>query len=214
MNNTAIIGAAALLAGSAAGQTSLIQNGGFEDGLNNWIAFGNGGFNDGSTNPDPAGLLDNNHYGLFGQFSGAFNVSGVAQELVGWQFGDIIQVAVEGYTSSGDSIAGTSNEFFVAINVFDAAGNFWFNVPSVGVINGSNAEDTLFPLTSDFFIDPALQNSLGVSKLEIAIVFIQQDGSFDGGSVLFDNASAIIIPAPGAAAGLGLAGLMAARRRR
>ncbi|MEM0983781.1 MAG: VPLPA-CTERM sorting domain-containing protein [Planctomycetota bacterium] len=208
----------AALAGAAVAQpatTSLIVNGGFDDPTDpgaGWSLFNNAAINQpGGLFPDPAGLLDNNFLGVFGTFSGQENFGGAAQTLVGWDFGDVITFSAEAYTSSGDSIVGTENEAFVAINAFDAGGNFLFNVPSVLRVNGSSPEDEIITLQNDFVVTQSLRGI--VDRFEVVAIFRQPAGTFGGGSVFFDNIS-VTVPTPAAAGVLGLGGLVAARRRR
>jgi len=215
-NSMAVFGvlAAAGLAVAQPAVTDLVVNGGFEADppLSNWFVFGNAGVNTPANfgGPDPAGLLDNNWGFGFGNFSGGENFNGLAQTLTGWQFGQVIEFGGDAYTSSGDSIAGSPNQFFIALNFFDAANNFLFNVPT-NLVDGSTPNDTLVELRNTFTIGQDL-NGL-VDRIEIVAVFRQEAGSFAGGSVFFDNIFANV-PAPGAFAMLGLGGLAAARRRR
>ena len=181
------------IAASAANAT-LIQNGDFSSGFDNWANWDN-------TFIEPG--FDGDSMKAFGNFGSEWNFGGAAQEVAVTE-GVEYTISAEALTYNNDSIAGTQNQGLLAIDWFGADGSYWYSENTL-LIDGTYSEDTVhagsFNVTA-----PA---GVGFGKVVIGIL----QPAFEGGSIYFDNVAMRAVPAPGALALLGLAGFAARRRR-
>jgi uncharacterized protein (TIGR03382 family) len=197
----------ALVAGlSSTAMGNVLANPGFEAGLSGWSAFGNA-FAE-TTNPPAIQPLSGSGVAkLFGNFSGGFNVTGIFQEFAttpgtSW--------TMDSYSRhfSGDAMVGVGlpndNWAVMKIAFFDA-GNAEIGAAERVILDGTFATDVWHDNLSITGIAPA-----GTVKLQAFLLYLQP--AFAGGAAQFDDVS--LIPTPGSAAALGLAGVAALRRRR
>lgn len=198
-----------LLAGSTAlAGDNLLQNPGFEDGLNGWSTFGNA-FSETAAPPQFVPFEGDGLGVMFGNFTGDFNVSGMFQAFDAAP-GSMWALDVYSRHYSGDALFGDgppdSNWAVQKIAFKNADGAEIGAVESI-ILSGASPTDVW--IDNDPIMGTAPD---GTTAVEAFLLFLQPFN--DGGAAHFDNASFTLVPAPGAAAALVLAGACAARRRR
>lgn len=163
---------------------AILENGSFEEqggSLANWSTFGNEGPNVGA---QIEAALDGTHaLKLFGQFSGAANVSGVSQGIT-VSGGDSISATVNSYIRSSDSITGTDNRVELTIDYYNEFGarygsNKYLGSKRITIADGSTANDA--------WADHQLTDTVpaGAVEARLGIVFVQPDNQ--GGAVHVDD---------------------------
>lgn len=199
-----------VLAGSttALAGDNLLQNPGFEDGLNGWLTFGNV-FPE-TANPPQFVPLEGDGLGvMFGNFNGGFNVSGMFQEFDATP-GSMWELDVFSRHYSGDALFGDGppdSNWVVQKIAFKDANDVEIGAVESTILTGQSPTDLWIDNAAILGTAPD-----GTVQAEALFLFLQP--AFDGGAVHLDNASFTLIPAPGAAIVLGLAGAWSARRRR
>lgn len=197
---------AALAAFQGIASANLIVNPGFESGLAGWTGFGNA-FAEVAAPPVVEPYSGNGVAKMFGNFSGGFNVSGIFQEFPAVA-GQAWSMDSYSRFSSADPMIGTgpatSNWAVMKLAFFDAGNVEIGNAESV-ILSGTFAADVWHDNAPINAIAPA-----NTVKVQAFLLYLQP--AFDGGAAQFDDV--VVTPAPGAAALLGLAGLVASRRKR
>jgi MYXO-CTERM domain-containing protein len=199
------VGALVASVGSTA-MGNVLANPGFESGLAGWTGFGNA-FAEAANPPAVVPYAGNGVAKMFGNFSGGFNVTGIFQEFAttpgtSW--------TMDAYSRhfSGDAMvgAGLPNDNWAVMKIafFDGSNVEIGNAERV-ILDGTFATDVWHDNLSITGIAPA-----GTVKLQAFLLYLQP--AFAGGAAQFDDVS--LVPTPGAATALGLAGVVALRRRR
>jgi len=200
----AAVAAVAVVAGSA---NADLVNGGFDEGGTGWEFFGGQGLF------DPP-FLPGNALVTYGTFAPGTNFSGATQTLA-WagEFaeGDTINFGGDMYLESSRVPYGT-NRAVIQLNFWYGAGyDYGFSVVA-GEVNANSATDQILSFDLDYVLDAGAASA---TRISFDFTYIQ-DGFEDGvesGAVWGDNFHASIVPAPGAMALLGMAGLARGRRR-
>lgn len=196
----------------SAAHANMLVNPGFESGAGygaaGWITFGNG-FTEVAAPPAIVPQSGNGVAKMFGGFSGSFSVSGMFQEFP-TTAGDIWSMSVASRHFSGDAMIGagapSSNWAVMKLAFFDASNvELGFAAVEATVLNGSFATDVWHQNGPISGAAPA-----GAVKVQAFLLYLAPGN--DGGAAQFDDA--VVIPAPGSAALLGVAGIVASRRRR
>ena len=208
MKNTLIAAVAvAAMAGVASGE---IVNGDFSDGSNGWTQYG------GSEGPYPVGStfgFDNDAAAVvaYGTFNGAPNYSGFTQDISGsYAEGDIIDFGGQMYIEAGKELFGGNN---AAIQITFWYGNdFGFAVPA-GTLDSTSASESVYTFDLQFTLDAGAASA---TRISLDFSYVQTDippAGVESGAAWATNMYANIVPAPGAMALLGVAGLAGRRRR-
>jgi hypothetical protein len=205
--NKSVFAAVAAAAVVAGGANADLVNGGFDDGGTGWDFFGGQGLFDPS-------FLPGNAVVAYGTFAPGTNFSGVTQTL-GWagEFaeGDTINFGGDMYLESAKVPYGT-NRAVIQLNFWYGGGyDYGFSVVA-GVVDASSATDQILSFNLDYVLDAGAASA---TRISFDYTYIQ-DGFEDGvesGAIWGDNFYASIVPAPGAMALLGVAGLARGRRR-
>jgi len=203
MKHVCVVIAAAAFTGAA---TADLVNGNFDDGGTGWNVFGGAGIYDYTGNPSVP--FESNAAATWGDYFSGY--SGVAQDIEAgsWSEGDTIYFGADAFVEDwlyADNIG------FVALNFFGADGNWWFNVTTPEVTNADFGTG-VNTMSSSITLDAGAASA---ARIEYVIIFRQPWWDEQpSGSIIWDNAYANVVPAPGALALLGLAGLAGSRRRR
>ena len=204
--------ATAALTGMAAGS---ITNGDFSNGSIGWGQYG------GSEGPYGVGSAfgfanDSDAVVAYGTFGGAPNYSGYTQDLgVAGDYaeGDIIAFGGEMYIENGKSpFAGNNANIQLNFWYGDAGTDYGFSVVA-GTVNASSLTDTVYIYSLDYVLDVGAASA---TRISFDFTYVQTDIPGDGvesGAVWGTNFYGSIVPAPGALALLGVAGLAGRRRR-
>jgi len=201
---------ALMLTGSTAAMATdnLLQNPGFEDGLDGWMTFGNV-FSE-TANPPQFVPFEGDGLGvMFGNFTGGFNVSGMFQEFDAAP-GSIWELDVYSRHYSGDALFGDGppeSNWVVQKIAFKDGADVEIGAAESIILTGQSPTDLWIDNSPIVGTAPE-----GTVQVEALFLFLQP--LFDGGAVHLDNASFTLIPAPGATAMLTLAGAWCMRRRR
>ncbi|MFZ4574241.1 MAG: hypothetical protein ACOYN0_07570 [Phycisphaerales bacterium] len=194
-----VMGAATALAAASANANEL-TNPGFEAGYAGWISFGNAYTELGSaTFPAHSG---DRHAKMFGNFSGGFNVTGAFQSFSAAP-GQTWSIDCFSYNWSTDPMSG-GNWAVMKLAFFNAS-NSEIGAAEGIILNAASPRDAWIDNAEVFGVAPA-----GTVSVQTFLLFLQPE--FAGGAAWFDDV--VVTPAPGAAALLGLGGLLAGRRRR
>jgi len=197
---------------ASAAHANMLVNPGFESGAGygaaGWITFGNG-FTEVAAPPAIVPQSGNGVAKMFGGFTGGFSVSGMFQEFPTAP-GEMWSMSVASRHFSGDAMLGggapTSNWAVMKLAFFDASNvELGFAAVEATILNGTFATDVWHQNGPISGAAPA-----GAVKVQTFLLYLAPGN--DGGAAQFDDA--VVIPAPGAAALLGVAGLFASRRRR
>lgn len=200
----------ALLASAA--NANMLVNPGFEGatgyGATGWITFGNG-FTEAAAPPAIVPQSGNGVAKMFGGFTGGFSVSGMFQEFPTAP-GEMWSMSVASRHFSGDAMIGvgapTSNWAVMKLAFFDASNaELGFAAVESTILNGAFATDVWHQNGPISGAAPT-----GAVKVQAFLLYLAPGN--DGGAAQFDDA--VVIPAPGATALLGVAGILASRRRR
>ena len=208
MKNTLIATVAvAAMAGVASGE---IVNGDFSDGSNGWAQYG------GSEGPYGVGAgfgfdNDSNAVVAYGTFSGTPNYSGYTQDISGsYAEGDIIDFGGQMYIEAGKELFGGNN---ASIQITFWYGNdFGFAVPA-GVLDANSATESVYTFDLQYALDAGAASA---TRISLDFSYVQNDipgKGVESGAAWATNMYANIVPAPGALALLGVAGLAGRRRR-
>ena len=194
---------------SFASAQNLLQDGGFENGLTGWQAFGNASqitYNPGAPN-GPVPYAGNGELKEYGPFNGQdYGASGVFQSLVA-SAGQ--QYIGSGYMQnwSGDPMQG--NLAFLQVAFYDASGTQLSFFNSTTQIDNTTPTDVWNAMTTGVVTAPT-----NTASVQFFVLFLQHPAN-TGGSAWADNVSLQAVPLPPAAIvlGLGALGLTVIRRR-
>lgn len=199
--------AAAAVSGFASAD---IVNGDFSDGSNGWGQYG------GSEGPYGVGAnfgFDNDSDAVvaYGSFGGTPNYSGYTQDISGsYAEGDIIDFGGQMYIEDGKDLFGGNN---ASIQItFWYGSDFGFAV-AAGTLDSSSATESVYTFDLQFTLD---EGAATATRISLDFSYVQADipaGGVESGAAWATNMYADIVPAPGAVALLGLAGLAGRRRR-
>lgn len=198
----------ALAAGSA--QADLV-NGDFSSGADNWTQYG------GSEGPYGVGFFGGSAAVVaYGTFSGAPNYSGYTQNvgLAGdFSEGDTISFGGEMYIENGkDLFAGNTASIQLTFWYGDGSA-YGFSV-AAGTIGSDSNTDEVYSFNLDYVLDSGAAEA---ARISFDFSYVQNDipaKGVESGAAWGTNFYANIVPAPGAMALLGVAGLAGSRRRR
>ena len=206
-----VILATAVAAMAATGASADLTNGSFSDGSVGWTQFG------GSEGPYDVGFFGGNAAVVaYGTFSGTPNYSGFTQDVgVAGDYaeGDLIAFGGEMYIENGKSpFAGNNANIQLNFWYGDAGTDYGFSVIA-GTVNASSLTDTVYIYSLDYVLDAGAASA---TRISFDFTYVQTDIPGDGtdsGAVWGTNFYGSIVPAPGAIALLGVAGLAGRRRR-
>ncbi|MDE0888971.1 MAG: PEP-CTERM sorting domain-containing protein [Phycisphaerales bacterium] len=185
-----------------------LENGDFNGGNIGWNVFNGAGIYDYAGNPSVP--FESNALATWGAFTGGVGYSGAGQDIAAgtWSEGDTIHYGANAFVENqlfADNIG------YVALNFFGADGNWWFNHTTDNVDN-SDMDGETHQFANSITLDAGAASA---ARIEFVIIFYQPWHDESGsGSIIWDDAYANVVPAPGALALLGLAGLAGRRRRR
>ena len=209
MKNVILATAAAAMASTIAAAD--ITNGDFSNGSEGWTQFG------GSEGPYDVGFFGGNAAVVaYGTFGGTPNYSGYTQDLA-WagEFaeGDVISFGGEMYTEAGNNPY-LGNNCNIQLNFWYGGGyDYGFSVVA-GQITSSSFVDTVYLYNLDYVLDAGAASA---TRISLDFTYVQTDipgeGGPSSGAVWGTNFYGSIVPAPGAIALLGVAGLASRRRR-
>ena len=210
MKNTLIATVAvAAMAGVASGE---IVNGDFSDGSNGWAQYG------GSEGPYGVGAAfgfdnDSDAVVAYGSFTGTPNYSGFTQDISGsYAEGDIIDFGGQMYIEAGKELFGGNNASIQITFWYGAGNDFGFAVPA-GVLDANSATESVYTFDLQYTLDAGAASA---TRISLDFSYVQNDIPGKGGesgAAWATNMYANIVPAPGALALLGVAGLAGRRRR-
>ena len=210
MKNTLIATVAvAAMAGVASGE---IVNGDFSDGSNGWAQYG------GSEGPYGVGAAfgfdnDSDAVVAYGTFSGTPNYSGYTQNISGsYAEGDIIDFGGQMYIEAGKELFGGNNASIQITFWYGAGNDFGFAVPA-GVLDANSATESVYTFDLQYTLDAGAASA---TRISLDFSYVQTDipgKGVESGAAWATNMYANIVPAPGALALLGVAGLAGRRRR-
>ena len=212
MKNTLIATVAvAAMSGIASGE---IVNGDFSDGSNGWAQYG------GSEGPYGVGAgfgfdNDSNAVVAYGTFSGTPHYSGYTQDISGsYAEGDIIDFGGQMYIEAGKELFGGNNASIQITFWYGDGTAYGFNTVA-GTLTSSSETMNVYTVDADYTITEDNMNGLARISLDFSYVqnSIPDSPSDESGAVWATNMYANIVPAPGALALLGIAGLAGRRRR-
>lgn len=199
--------AAAAVSGFASAE---ITNGDFSDGSNGWGQYG------GSEGPYGVGGAfgfdnDSDAVVAYGTFSGTPNYSGYTQDISGsYAEGDIIDFGGQMYIEAGKELFGGNN---AAIQITFWYGNDFGFAVQAGTLDSSSATESVYTFDLQYTLDAGAASA---TRISLDFSYIQNDipsSGVESGAAWATNMYANIVPAPGAVALLGLAGLAGRRRR-
>ncbi|MAC19967.1 MAG: hypothetical protein CMJ23_09900 [Phycisphaerae bacterium] len=200
--------AAAAVSGFASAD---IVNGDFSDGSNGWAQYG------GSEGPYGVGFFSGGSAGVvaYGTFGGVPNYSGYTQDLaVAGDFseGDTISFGGEMFIENGKQLFGGNNAS-VQITFWYGSGNDFGFAVAAGTLTANSNTNELYSFNSDYVLDAGAASA---TRISLDFSYVQNDVPGDGvesGAAWASNMYGSVVPAPGAFALLGLAGLAGRRRR-
>ena len=203
--------AATALAGAANAE---ITNGDFGDGTSNgWTQFGGseGPYNVNFAGGDMAWAVV-----AYGTFGGVPNFSGYTQDIgVAGDYaeGDTISFGGDMYIEDAKQLYG-GNTANVQLNFwYGAAGtDYGFSVVA-GTLDANSARDFLHSFSMDYVLD---EGAASATRISLDFTYVQAEIAPDGvenGAAWGSNFYGSIVPAPGAIALFGVAGLARGRRR-
>ena len=201
---TAVVGAA----------NAEIVNGDFAGGSTaGWTQFGG---SEGAYNVNFAGGAMEWAVVAYGTFGGTPNYSGYTQDIgVAGDYaeGDTISFGGDMYIEDAKRLYG-GNTVNVQLNFwYGAAGtDYGFSVVA-GTLNTDSARDTLHSFALDYILDAGAASA---TRISLDFTYVQADIAPDGtenGAAWGSNFYGSVVPAPGAMALLGVAGLARGRRR-
>lgn len=200
--------AAAAVSGFASAE---ITNGDFSAGSNGWTQYGG---SEGPYQIDGASPFDNqsNAVVAYGTFSGIPNYSGYTQDISGsYAEGDVIDFGGQMYIEAGKELFGGNNASIQITFWYGSGGDFGFAVPA-GTLDSSSATESVYTFDLQYTLDAGAASA---TRISLDFSYVQNDipSKGESGAAWATNMYANIVPAPGAVALLGLAGLAGRRRR-
>ena len=213
--------ALALAATAGMASATLLTNGGFEapdasagdvpGAPTGWSGFNDPGTQNATQQFALSGLQS---FKLFGPFDFVGGGTGIVQSVPAAP-GEIYNGSIWALNSSADALQGADFfvykiEFLNASGGLAAGGLLGVDVFESVQFTAASAQDVWTELGVGTAPAPA-----GTAAVQVVAVKVQLgDPQFNGGSVFLDDATLNLVPAPGTAALIGVAGLAATRRRR
>ena len=201
--------AAAAVTGMAAGS---ISNGDFSNGSAGWSVFG------GAEGPYGVGAAfgfdnDSDAVVAYGSFSGTPNYSGFTQDIAGgYSEGDTINFGGQMYIENGKELFGGNNAN-IQLNFWYGDGTAYGFTIVGGTVNASSLSGTVYDIDFSYTLDAGAASA---TRISLDFTYVQTDipgAGGESGAAWATNMYANVVPAPGAMALLGLAGLAGRRRR-
>ena len=205
MKNVILATVVATMASTIA--TADITNGSFNNGADGWTQFG------GAEGPYDVGFFGGNAAVVaYGTFGGVPNYSGYTQDLGvtgDYAEGDVISFGGEMYIESGKELAGANNAN-IQLN-FWYGNDYGFSIVA-GTVNADSLTDTVYIYSLDYVLDAGAASA---TRISFDFTYVQNNWNDDeeSGAAWGTNFYGSIVPAPGALALLGVAGLAGRRRR-
>ena len=208
MKNVILATAVAAMASTIA--TADITNGSFSNGSEGWAQFG------GAEGPYDVGFFGGNAAVVaYGTFGGVPNYSGYTQDLGvtgDYAEGDVISFGGEMYIETGKELAGANNAN-IQLNFWygNAGTDYGFSIVA-GTVNADSLTDTVYLYNLDYVLDAGAASA---TRISFDFTYVQNNWNDDeeSGAAWGTNFYGSIVPAPGAIALLGVAGLASRRRR-
>ena len=207
MKNVIMATAVAAMASTVA--SADIVNGDFSNGSEGWTQFG------GSEGPYDVGFFGGSAAVVaYGTFGGVPNYSGYTQTLA-WagEFseGDIINFGGEMFIEDGKDLFGGNNAN-VQLNFWYGGGyDYGFSIVA-GTLTGDSNTNEVYGFDMDYLLDAGAASA---TRISLDFTYVQTDfaSGVESGAAWGTNFFGSVVPAPGAVALLGMAGLAGRRRR-
>lgn len=189
-----------------------IVNGDFSDGANGWSQFGGA---EGPYGVGGAFGFDNASDAVvaYGTFNGTPNYSGFTQDISGiWNEGDTISFGGQMYIEPGKDLFGGNNAN-IQLNFWYGDGTAYGFTIIGGTVNSSSLTDTVYDIDFSYTLDAGAASA---TRISLDFTYVQTDipgAGGESGAAWATNMYANVVPAPGAVALLGFAGLARRRRR-
>ncbi|MAD20751.1 MAG: hypothetical protein CMJ52_11500 [Planctomycetaceae bacterium] len=187
-----------------------LTNGDFSNGTEGWNQFG------GAEGPYGVDFFGGSSAVVaYGDFSGTPNYSGFAQDLGffgDYSAGDTINFGGQMYIESGKELYGDNN-CNIQLNFWYGDGTAYGFTIFAGTVNANSATDVVQSFDFSFTLD---QGAADATRISFDFSYVQASippTGVESGAAWGTNFYANIVPAPGAMALLGMAGLAGRRRR-
>ncbi len=152
----------------------------------------------------------------YGTFSGTPNYSGFSQDLGvtgDYAAGDTISFGGDMYVEGNKQLFGGNNAN-IQLNFWygDAGTDYGFSVVA-GTVDSESVRDSVLSFELDYLLD---EGAASATRISLDFTYVQTDippTGVESGAAWGSNFFGSIVPAPGAVALLGLAGLAGRRRR-
>ena len=207
MKNVIMATAVAAMASTVA--SADIINGDFSNGSEGWTQFG------GSEGPyDVAFFGGSSAVVAYGTFGGVPNYSGYTQDLA-WagEFaeGDTINFGGEMFIEAGKELFG-GNNVNVQLNFWYGGGYDYGFSYVAGTLNADSNTNEVYGFNADYLLDAGAASA---TRISLDFTYVQTDfaDGVESGAAWGTNFFGSVVPAPGAVALLGMAGLAGRRRR-
>jgi hypothetical protein len=210
--NKSAFAAMAAAAVVTAGANAEISNGDFSNGSIGWTQYG------GSEGPYGVGAgfgfaNDSAAVVAYGTFSGVPNYSGYTQNIAGsWAEGDTINFGGQMFIEDGKQLFGGNNASIQLTFWYGDGSAYGFSV-AAGTLTSASATGTVYTFDLDYLLDAGAASA---TRISLDFSYVQTDIPAPGGesgAAWATNMYANVVPAPGAMALLGMAGLAGRRRR-
>ena len=207
MKNVIMATAVAAMASTVA--SADIINGDFSNGSEGWTQFG------GSEGPYDVGFFGGSSAVVaYGTFGGVPNYSGYTQDLA-WagEFaeGDTINFGGEMFIEAGKELFG-GNNVNVQLNFWYGGGYDYGFSYVAGTLNADSNTNEVYGFNADYLLDAGAASA---TRISLDFTYVQTDfaDGVESGAAWGTNFFGSVVPAPGAVALLGMAGLAGRRRR-
>ena len=207
MKNVIMATAVAAMASTVA--SADIINGDFSNGSEGWTQFG------GSEGPYDVGFFGGSSAVVaYGTFGGVPNYSGYTQDLA-WagEFaeGDTINFGGEMFIEAGKELFG-GNNVNVQLNFWYGGGYDYGFSYVAGTLNADSNTNEVYGFNADYLHDAGAASA---TRISLDFTYVQTDfaDGVESGAAWGTNFFGSVVPAPGAVALLGMAGLAGRRRR-
>ena len=207
MKNVIMATAVAAMASTVA--SADIVNGDFSNGSEGWTQFG------GSEGPYDVGFFGGSSAVVaYGTFGGTPNYSGYTQDLA-WagEFaeGDTINFGGEMFIEAGKELAGANN-INIQLNFWYGGGYDYGFSYVAGTLNADSNTNEVYGFNANYLLDAGAASA---TRISLDFTYVQTDfaDGVESGAAWGTNFFGSVVPAPGAVALLGMAGLASRRRR-
>ena len=207
MKNVIMATAVAAMASTVA--SADIVNGDFSNGSEGWTQFG------GSEGPYDVGFFGGSSAVVaYGTFGGTPNYSGYTQDLA-WagEFaeGDTINFGGEMFIEAGKELFG-GNNVNVQLNFWYGGGYDYGFSYVAGTLNADSNTNEVYGFNANYLLDAGASSA---TRISLDFTYVQTDfaDGVESGAAWGTNFFGSVVPAPGAVALLGMAGLAGRRRR-